>query len=299
MPDSYLIKSVIKGLVTFIPGISNLLSKIKAKSKHSCYNAEFCYTLWLSFLVLLREKGIQTNLKKVGEIGNGGSLGVGICSLLSGSEKFYALEINQTYDKDQNLKLLDEITELFKNKTEISNKFRQLNISIQNFEYPEELISPLFLDNKLVEEIKNDILNGFIDSKRIEIIHNWESHSALDLDVVFSRAVMEHVAEPGKVYKAINKHLKKGSFVFHDIEFHSHGITKSIDGHYRIPGFLWKIIYGKRKHFLNRWSLQDHINCMTENGFELIETNEKSMIDSSDGIKKLQGATVLTQKASA
>ena len=62
--------------------------------------------------------------------------------------------------------------------------------------------------------------------------------------------------------------------MFHDIELHSHGITKKPNGHLNISNIVWKLIYGKRKYFLNRWEFKEHQKAISENGFEIILTNK-------------------------
>lgn len=296
MFDVKIIKALIKGLMTYIPGIAPIIDKKKLSTRHSGAQAEFCYTLWLSILTLFSDKGIQHKFSAIGEIGNGGSLGVGICALLTGCEKYYSLEIDHILDKNLNLNILDELVVLFKNKTCISDKYKKLNIKANSYEYPESLIEPLFLNEKFIEEIRADIINEFKNSKRLMIVKNWHSHSALNLDFIFSRAVMEHVLLPKNVYFGSATHLKVGSFMFHDIEFHSHGITKRIDGHFLIPGNLWKIIFGKRLYFLNRWSLNEHLTCITNNGFKIIQVEENYTNDSNTPEKILYGAIVLAKR---
>ncbi|MCX6327518.1 MAG: hypothetical protein NT144_12850, partial [Bacteroidia bacterium] len=97
---------------------------------------------------------------------------------------------------------------------------------INNLDYPYDLIKPLFLEDNIIEEIRNDIITGFKNSRRVKIIKNWELQPSLNLDFIFSRAVMEHVTTPGSIYKCVSNQLKVDSFMFHDIEFHSHGLTK-------------------------------------------------------------------------
>jgi len=296
MTDTKIIKAVVKGLLTFIPGVAKALDNKKKTSKHSGSHAEFCYTLWLSLLVHFRELGLKPNMRTIGEIGSGGSLGVGLCALLTGSDKYYAFETDAIFDVEQNLKMLEELIQLFQNKTDIPDKYSQLNIKVNNFGYPADIIQPVFFNERILEEIRNDIKNAFVKSNRIQIIRNWEQHPALNLDFIFSRAVMEHVASPAKVYKGIESHLKAGSIMLHDIEFHSHGISKRIDGHYLIPGYLWKIIFGRRLYFLNRWSLNDHVKSIIDNGFEIIKIDKNLINDSNKNAMVMFGAVILAKK---
>lgn len=296
MADINLIKAVTKGMLTFIPGVTYLLNKKKRATRHSGAHAEFCYSLWLSLLVFLEENDIHPDLKKIGEIGSGGSIGVGICALLCGCENYYALEIDGIFEKNQNLEILDELILLFRNKTRISDKFSQLNIKISNYEYPQNIIKPVFLEDNVISEIRTDIINGFSNSKRIQIVNCWETHTALNLDFVFSRAVMEHVSEPESVYKSTFYHLKPGSLMFHDIEFHSHGITKNVNGYYLLPEYLWKIIFGRRSYFLNRLQIADHRKVIISLNFEIISLKQNYIKGSESSEKILFGAIILAKK---
>jgi len=296
MVDAQVFKALLKGMLTFVPGATRILDKKKEKSRHSGSQAEFCYALWLSILRQFEENGIQPEMGSVGEIGTGGSLGVGICALLTGSQRFYALEIGQSFDKNLNLNILDDLVFLFRNRSKIPDKFKQLNIKANNLDFPDHLIEPMFLSSDLIAEIRMDIESGYTAKKRISIVKNWENQPSLSLDFIFSRAVMEHVANPAAVYRAAAKHLTLNSFMLHDIELHSHGVTKKIDGHYKIPAWLWKILVGKRPFFLNRWRLQDHLSAISRSGFEIIDEKMIYFDDSKATGNVLNGASVLAKK---
>ena len=111
MTDIMTVKAIAKGLLTYIPGVVNVLDKKKSSTKHSGANAEFCYTLWLSLLEKMHKDGVNPIFERVGELGCGGSVGVGICALLTGTKQYFALEIENHFDRKNNLKLLDEIVE--------------------------------------------------------------------------------------------------------------------------------------------------------------------------------------------
>lgn len=296
MVDFKLLRAILKGLLTFIPGVLYLINKTKNKSTHSCSDAEFCYTLWLSVLVCFKENGIKPKLNRIGEIGNGGSFGVGLCALLSGTEEYYSLEIEDIFNKEQNLKLFNEIVLLFNNRAPISSKYNVLNIEISNYDYPKDVITPVFLDPNVVFEIRKDIVNCFVGSCRIKKVLNWNKANSLNLDFVFSRAVMEHVYDPSLVYKGVYSHLNNNAYMFHDIEFHSHGLSNKIDGHFLISNFFWRIISGRRSYSLNRWNFEKHLKNIIESGFEVLDVHENFVECNEQKIKVLNGGVVLARK---
>ena len=287
MPILY---AIIKGIATYLPGMNTKIKRKREHQMHSGSKAEFCYTLWFSLLSNLVENNIGYNFERFGELGNGRSLGIAFCALLTGSEQYVSLEIEGTYTVKENLKLLDDIVSLFKKKDIITNKYEQLNIKIVDNSIQKRIISSLVVNEKRVSEIKKEIINGFKDSKLIKIVKPWEQSASLGLDIVFSRAVMEHVNEPHLVYQSLKKHLKKDSIMFHDIEFHSHNITKNPNEHYKIPNLIWKLICGKREYYLNRYTLEEHLQSIRDNQFQIID------IRSNFRDKYLFGATVLSKR---
>lgn len=297
MVDHKLIASVLKGFLTFVPGVNCLARVWKRKSKHSGYSAVFCYTLWLSILVKIDERKLIVDLNKIGELGCGGSVGVGICALLTGTKEYFGLEIENNFDKNSNLKLLDDIIDLFRNRTPLPIRFKQLNIKISDKTYPDKLIRPRFNDFVFISELKKDIENNCsINSKHMKIICNWQDNAISNFSFIFSRAVLEHVNNPEKIYRNIDMKLLKGAFMFHDIEFHSHDLTQEVNGQYTISPFVWKIISGNRHFFLNRWTLSDHIKALKSMNFQIV-LNESNFVPSSDSTyRDLLGSVLIAKK---
>ena len=295
MTDIMTVKAIAKGLLTYIPGVVNVLDKKKSSTKHSGANAEFCYTLWLSLLEKIHESGVNPIFERVGELGCGGSVGVGICALLTGTKQYFALEIENHFDRENNLKLLDEIVTLFKNKTPISPNFKQLNIHVTNHEYPSHFIIPKFMEDEFVKVLRNEINSDCIGTKHLNIVYDWQRAPSLSLDLAFSRAVMEHVNNPNSVYEGLAYNLKPKAFMFHDIEFHSHGITKNKNGHLQISNLWWKIIVGKRSYYQNRLKFQDHINLIEKLNFTVIHTQKSTELDGASNNEVLIGATIFAK----
>ncbi len=84
--------------------------------------------------------------------------------------------------------------------------------------------------------------------------------------------------------------------MLHDIELHSHGLTKSTNGHLQIPDFIWSLMYGKRSYYMNRWTLLMHENACVEKDFT-IENIQHTYFDiNSKKSNILFGAVILAKK---
>ncbi len=81
--------------------------------------------------------------------------------------------------------------------------------------------------------------------------------------------------------------------MLHDIEFHSHGVTEEVDGHFYISKPVWKIVYGNRDYYLNRWRLKEHLSDITKKRFKIIKTQNTYLNVEETDEKILFGATIL------
>lgn len=295
MVDKKLIKAIFKGALTFIPGVNFVLEKKKKKSRHSGSDALFSYSLWLSNLVYLAENKIRPNFSSLAEIGNGGSLGIAFCAIFTGTKKYYSFEHNDYIDYQEQIQLLERISVLF-DKSEPIHYYEKINIGISDSSFPEQMILPQPQRDQLLKELKQDLQNKLVGSGLIFLINNWEIQRPLNITFAFSRAVMEHVKDPNYIYQKIYSHMSANAMMLHDIEFHSHGITNKINGHYKIPNLLWRIIFGKRPFFLNRFGISDHSKCIRANGFKVILEQNKILDDLFHLEKVINGGVIIAEK---
>src|SRR5262245_22309033 len=112
-------RRLIFSAITLIPGVASLppISHIlqeKAKGTGGSVSAEYCYSVWLRHLVTAAECGLNSDPKTVAELGPGDSLGVGLAALLSGAERYYALDVVEHANAAHNIVVLDALVELFR-----------------------------------------------------------------------------------------------------------------------------------------------------------------------------------------
>ena len=91
------------------------------KANRRYISLKILYSVWLRHLVKLKEAGSKNIPKRIIELGPGDSLGVGLAALLSGSDQYTALDVHKYSDIKSNLKIFDELIELFKKREPIPN----------------------------------------------------------------------------------------------------------------------------------------------------------------------------------
>ena len=94
---------------------------------------------------------------------------------------------------------------------------------------------------------------------------------------MFSQAVLEHVDDLENTYKAMNLWLADNGIMSHAIDFRSHGMTKSWNGHWSLTDFEWKITRAGRVYAINRMPLSEHIKMLSINNFNILEKKETKL----------------------
>ncbi len=96
-------RAVLKGLLTFLPGATRLFPKGKTGGTDS---ALYCYEVWMKHLTMLHAHGMERMPRVLAELGPGDSLGIGLAALLSGVERYFALDAVRYSDTKKNLPIL-------------------------------------------------------------------------------------------------------------------------------------------------------------------------------------------------
>ncbi len=118
----------------------------------------------MQHLLTLYNNGLASRPRTVVEIGPGDSLGIGIAALLSGVERYIAVDAVKLTDLADNLPVLGELVALFARASADSRRQRipPMNADLAGYDFPAYLIDagvirPTLNDNKL-QEIRNALL---------------------------------------------------------------------------------------------------------------------------------------------
>ena len=290
------IKYFLKGINTYLPSRFNWLlpehqyqflnDKIhRSGVRQRPVTARTCYSLWLRLLVYLKNNNINNKFDAIAEIGPGDSLGIGLSALLSGTNKFYAFDIEERGFNNSNEMLLNELVDLYKNKSDIPDNIElpKAKPFLNSYKFPANILNDELLNRCLSDErvaaIKKALQNTKDDSEgnkedvEIKYIVPWNNNAKIkksSLDLICSWAVMEHVDDLANVYSAMNHWLKSGGIVAHLISFNMHNTATRWNGHWTYSEKAWRVIRGKCVYLINREPYSSHARLLKQNNFKIL-----------------------------
>ena len=165
--------------------------------------------------------------------------------------------------------------------------FSDFNISVLN-----ELLKQL-PDNQRVRaegcfNNRSDPSSG-LSSEHIEYLVSKNGLSGLhsQIDLICSRAVLEHVNNLLGSFKDMESALKKGGHAIHKVDLKSHGLHRSnLLDFLTWPSYMWKLMYSQ-KGAPNRWRINQYKNLLakTQLNLEFIEVAENCDMETVNQVR--------------
>lgn len=270
--------SFLMGMVTYIPG----LSKFLAEGTGGTNSARYCYSAWIRHLTMAYKNGLSIQPNTIAELGPGDSLGIGLAALISGTNKYYALDVIEHTSNKKNIEIFDELVNFFKNQEKIIDESE-----FPNYIFTDERLNEALSQDR-IDSIRNTLSklgHGDENNKQIFYFVPWTDTKIIkeaSVNMAYSHAVLEHVDDLATTYKALYRWLEPGGFTSHLIDFSCHGTAKKWNGHWAYSDRVWNLVKGKRPYLLNRQPHSVHINLLKKIGFEIIcdiKTKDTSGID--------------------
>jgi hypothetical protein len=268
------IKALLSGLSTFIPWYD------RKGSTGGTDSARYCYSVWLRHTVLgARSANTACVPRVVAELGPGDSIGIGLAALLSGAEKYFALDLVRYSRLEKNLEIFDELVSLFGSRAPIpdESEFPFLYPQLDCYDFPAQLLGGPRLRGSLAAErvaaIRSSIARSDHEGSMISYKAPWNAPGVIDegtVDLIYSQAVLEHVDALEGAYAAMRKWLKPGGIMTHQIDFKCHGKANDWNGQWAYSDLAWKIIVGRRPYLLNRQPHSVHVGLIERSGFEIL-----------------------------
>lgn len=270
------IRPIIVGNLKYSEFITNLLPIAAGATG----NARYCYGVWMRHLIYLARFNGGSVPGKVTEIGPGDSIGVGLAALLSGSESYFALEVVKYWNSERNLRIFDELIELFQKREEIpdNNEFPLLQPVLDNYAFPVQIITEAILERALnkqrIQLIREELLNPENENNVwIRCKVPWYDKGIIEpesQDFIFSHVVIQHIDDINNTFFNMNYWLKPGGYVSHLIDYKSLGFTTRWNGHWTFSDWEWRILVGGRKFSQNKLPHSAYIQLFEAYNFKIL-----------------------------
>lgn len=140
MIHTWKIPHILKGTLTWVPPL-NVLRRRRATTGGSG-SSRYCYSVWLRHLLSLEPYGFEVQGAKIGELGPGDSIGMGLAALLSGAVDYVGLDLVPFSMRADLIRIFDELVGLFHRTEPIPNEaeFPFVRPKLISYEFPRHLI---------------------------------------------------------------------------------------------------------------------------------------------------------------
>jgi hypothetical protein len=214
------------------------------------------------------------------ELGPGESIGTGIAALLSGAERYVGIDASRHASDGVNLEVFHGLVKLFSERApRPTGTYPSYDEYLDARLFPSSILTEERLAASLAPERVQRIehaLRVLSSTTPERDIHyqTWAAPEGIgegEADLVFSHVVMNQVADLAYVYGRCAAWLRPGGWMSHQIDLTSHEITPEWNGHRRYGEIMWRLVSGRRGHFVNREPAGTHLRLIAEAGFDIVD----------------------------
>ncbi len=281
--------SVVKGLLTFIPGVEPLL---RSRRTGGTSSASYSYDVWMKHTTLLWAQGMHTLPDGVAELGPGDSIGIGLAAILAGASCYCGLDVVRYSNVGANLAIFDELVGLFRARAPRPIVgWPDYAPYLDERLFPSHILSDEMLASTLSEKRIRAIRAAIADPGsthdgiRIRYVVPWSDADIVEresVDLVLSHSVLEHVVDLESTYRALEQWLKPGGRMSHQIDFDSHNLARHWNGHRAYAEWFWRMSMGKRVYSINREPCSTHRTLIESSGLRLTNCLHRPRTDGMD-----------------
>ena len=154
--------AILRGMLSYVPIVDLVLTKLRGGGGTA--SPSYCYSVWLRHLVMAQKSGLSTLPRTVAELGPGESVGVGLAALLTGSERYWALDVVSYRNPNLNLQILEGLVYLLRNRAPIPDggEVAELQPDLDSYDFPATILSDHRLEAALSPDRLDRLRNAII-----------------------------------------------------------------------------------------------------------------------------------------
>jgi SAM-dependent methyltransferase len=197
--------------------------------------------------------------------------------LLTGAERYYALDAVRHASTETNLVVFDELIKLLMVQAPIPSggKFTEILPELDDYCFPTDILSEARLTQALAPQRLKRLRNYLVGNLTAGPIYYLAPMGRMNeipsnsVDLIISQAVMEHVDQLNEIYTECFRSLKPGGFMSHQIDLRCHETAPEWNGHWKYSEVTWRLMRGGRPWFINRQPCSTHLRLVKQVGFSL------------------------------
>jgi hypothetical protein len=249
-------------------------------------SARYCYASWLRHAVTIADVMPAFQPRVLAELGPGDSLGLGLAALMSGVERYVALDVLAHTNVQANLCVLDELVALFRQRAEIPGdaEFPNLYPRAVQHEFPARALAAMGLTPDTNDDRVADIRHALheaattrSDDRLIRYLCPWPTATVTpgSVDLIVTQAVLQDMDHWVKddvlatAFAAMARWLRPGGVMSHQVNL-AFPDTDNWNDHWCYGDLAWRIIRGRRPYYVNRVPASEYLRMCERFGFELV-----------------------------
>src|SRR5437899_2222019 len=140
MIQAWKVPHIVKGVLTWVPVLNAW--RLRRAATGGSDSSRYCYSVWLRHLVTLDRFGFRIKGARIGELGPGDSIGIGLAALLSGATRYVGLDIVPFSARADLEGIYDELVHLYSRREPVpnENEFPLVRPKIDSYEFATHLL---------------------------------------------------------------------------------------------------------------------------------------------------------------
>ena len=274
-----LLEPILGGMKSCVPFLSQF------KGTGGSVGARYCYSVWLRHLALIGTSFPGHIPRYVVEFGPGDSVGTGITALLTGSLRYFALDVVEHANRAANLAVFDEVYELVKSRSNIPDdqEFPRLFPRLSSYGFSTAILQEINPTTTSAQarasSIRRQLGGEVTDTEYFRYVCPWRQTLDIageSIDLVLGQVALQDMDDRSdddvlaSAFQASARWLRRGGLFSQQIDLSMPG-ARYWNDHWTYPDPVWRVVRGRRPYYINRAPLSRYTELCNAHGLSVVK----------------------------